>query len=83
MMRVHKMIITYIIKTRSGEFYCGKTSDIDKRIKEHKKEKKPHWFSYKDRDNFFMPVTIRGDYENQIKRAGVKFVYDILTAPAS
>ena len=84
---------TYIIKTGkfnqySGkyDYYCGKTNNIKRRLKEHKKEKYPSWFSrYAERKNFIKIIVIKSDFENQIKRAGVKVVYDIIDnlTPAS
>ena len=55
------MIYTYIIQTngvrgvdasnpkKDYEYYCGITTNIDKRLKEHLKEKRPHWFGFKNR----------------------------------
>ena len=63
---------TYIIETRKGEFYCGKTGDIKKRIKQHLQEKKPHWFAFNDRKNILKIFTIKGDLEKKIKKFGIK-----------
>ncbi len=65
---------TYIVATKSSEFYCGRTNDLDKRLKEHKKEKHPHWFHKKLRKEWFYVIVIEGNYERQIKRAGVRVV---------
>lgn len=65
-------IKTYIIETSTYEYYCGKTKDIDKRMKEHRSEKYPHWFCNNERRNFVVKVIIIGDYEKEIKRFGVK-----------
>lgn len=75
---VQVQMITYIIKTKSGEFYSGKTNDIENRLTQHKKENKPHWFAFKDRKNWIDVVYFNGDYEKKIKRAGVKLIYDII-----
>ncbi len=69
---------TYIIKTVNGEYYCGKTDNIHRRLQEHKGEQKPKWFGFKNRREFILKYIIYGDYEKQIKRAGVKLVCDIL-----
>lgn len=64
---------TYIIKTKSNEYYCGKTSrKIQLRLDEHLKEKAPHWFGYKDRKNWSIVISYDGDHEKNIKRFGVK-----------
>jgi predicted GIY-YIG superfamily endonuclease len=65
-------MITYIIKCRNtGELYCGKTLDIKKRLKEHKRGINGLWFSSKRR-RFSDIVTIKGDFEKRIKKFGVK-----------
>lgn len=69
-------IVTYIIKTKSDEYYCGKTLNFEKRKEQHKKENHPHWFSRNlDRKIFVGYVVIEGDHEEFIKRAGVKKSY--------
>lgn len=65
-------IITYILKTLSGEFYCGKTNNLPKRLLEHKQEKYPHWFASKNRKKFSLVCELRGDYEKKIKQFGIK-----------
>ena len=73
------MIYTYIIKTRKGEYYCGKTKDIKKRMKQHKTEKSPHWFGqYENRKDFHLIHKFKGDYEKIIKRCGVKHISNII-----
>lgn len=68
---------TYIIKTVSGEYYCGFTNDIIRRINQHKKEKYPHWFCNKSRKEWFRIVTFKGNFERDIKRFGVKKFFNI------
>lgn len=71
------VIITYIIKTENNDFYCGKTNNILRRFTEHRKEKYPHWFAkIENRKNFLDVIKIVGDYENNIKRFGVKRFYE-------
>ncbi len=72
-------IVTYIIVTESREFYCGKTQHFDKRINQHYDIDKNSWFNSYKRCNFKVIVKIQGDYEKQIKRAGVKVIANILT----
>ena len=69
--------LTYIIKCDNGDFYCGKTKDIDKRMKTHLKEKLPHYFAFKGRKPFFICLIFSGDFEKQIKRAGIKLIYNL------
>ena len=45
------------------KYYCGKTIDIDRRIKEHRKDR---WCNY----NLF--CVMNGDLEKPIKKFGVK-----------
>lgn len=41
--------------------------------------KKPHWFGFKDRKHRINDIMlIKGNYEKSIKRAGVKFCYNII-----
>jgi len=75
--------VTYIVLTKAGEYYCGKTTDLGRRMQEHDKEKKPHWFGYNNRKNIHNIITIKGDFEKQIKRMGVGQVYKLITALAS
>jgi predicted GIY-YIG superfamily endonuclease len=65
-------LVTYIIKTFEGEYYCGKTNDLNKRIEQHIKENSPHWFSFKQRRNFIIVFKCNNDYEKNIKSFGVK-----------
>jgi predicted GIY-YIG superfamily endonuclease len=77
-------MITYIIECSSGEYYCGKTNDLQKRIIEHSKEKYPKWFCTRERKIFQVVIIIKGDYEKYIKRAGIKeFVECFFNASAS
>ena len=71
-------MITYIIETKEGEFYCGKTNDLDRRMEQHKKEKIPHWFGFKNRKEFVIAYTFDGDVEKIIKRCGVKNIVKII-----
>ena len=68
---------TYIIKTRSNEYYCGKTNNIDKRLVQHKNEKYPHWFCNYGRRNFVSILVFNGNFEKRIKRANSKLVYEL------
>lgn len=74
--------LTYIIKTEDAEYYCGKTCNIDRRLKEHRSEKKPRWFGFKNRHRFntYDVIIFKGDFEKKIKRAGVKFIYELASA---
>jgi len=65
-------IYTYIIKTINNEFYCGKTNNIKRRMKEHRLGN--GWFSMNKRKDFTLLHIYKGDYERKIKRAGVKFI---------
>lgn len=69
-------IKTYIIKTRSGEYYCGKAIDISHRLKQHKKEKYPHWFSFKSRRMWKCVLVFDDNIEKKIKSFGVKKFYN-------
>ncbi len=64
-------MITYIIITRNNEKYCGKTNDIERRLKEHKYEIIPNWFGFKKRKDWFKIYITRGDWEKHIKKFGV------------
>ena len=66
------MMWTYITLSESGEYYCGKTKCIATRMRQHEKEKKPHWFAFKNRREFTIVLILEGDYEKCIKRFGVK-----------
>ena len=76
---------TYIIKTKSGEYYSGKTNNIDRRMNEHRNEKRPHWFAFKDRKDFAIIHIFNGDFEKIIKRMGVEQTVKLISflAPAS
>lgn len=64
-------MITYILKTMEGEYYCGKTNNLERRMDEHKTTKYG-WFSFKNRKEFIIMLIINGDYEKEIKRFGVE-----------
>ncbi len=72
------MIYTYIIITYHHEYYCGITHDIKRKLKEHKSEKYPHWFSFKRRKHFTILYVFRGNYEKKIKKFGIKNFCDML-----
>jgi len=76
-------VYTYIIKTKKEEYYCGKSIDVFRRLKQHKKEKEPHWFSFNNRRNWKCVLYFKGNFEKQIKRAGVKFIYDLTMCEVS
>lgn len=65
-------MITYIIRTKENEFYCGKTKDLHRRLAQHKQEKRPHWFAFKNRKEFIVLFKIIGDYEKKIKKFGIR-----------
>lgn len=66
---------TYILRCGTGEFYCGKTTDINRRMKEHQEGIKGKWFLGRRR-KFNLLIEIDGDYEKKIKKFGIKnFVY--------
>jgi len=69
-------MITYIIECNNGDIYCGKTNDLDRRMCEHNKEKYPHYFSFKSRKPFKLIFISRGDYEEDIKRFGIRKFMD-------
>ncbi len=66
-------LLTYIIETLNGEFYCGKTEKILQiRLTEHEMEKYPRWFASLKRKQFKLLYSIKGDYEKKIKKFGIK-----------
>lgn len=69
---------TYIIETIEKEYYCGITNNINKRLIDHVNENKPQWFGFKNRKRFNLKHIIKGNFEKQIKRAGVKVISNIL-----
>lgn len=71
-------IKTYILKTIDGEYYCGKTMDLDKRLREHLIEKSPCWFSLLNRRNFELISILHGNFEKEIKRFGVRRFYEAI-----
>lgn len=67
------VVETYVIMTREKEFYCGKTTQYDKRMKQHKAEKCPHWFGMKkSRKDWKIVFVFPYDIEKRIKSFGVK-----------
>ena len=71
-------IITYIIETSHKELYCGKTNNIKRRIKEHMKEDKPHWFAFNNRKQMINLYIIKGNYEQKIKSFGLKKFMEVV-----
>ena len=69
---------TYIILCENDDLYCGKTDNIERRMKEHLNEKIPSFFGFKGRKPFYLSIIVDGDYEKKIKRAGVKFIYNLI-----
>jgi len=69
---------TYIILTSGFEIYCGKTNNIERRLKEHQKGIKGKWFEKEKRQKFLDVIVIEGDWEKEIKRAGVNNVFHII-----
>lgn len=61
---------TYILVTDKLEFYCGKTKNMTKRMKEHKNRE--GWFAYNERHKFRVVIELYGDYEKNIKSFGVE-----------
>ena len=70
-------MITYILKTINNEVYCGKTKDLDRRIKEHKRG--DGWFQFRNRNEFKILFIIEGDYEKKIKKFGVLNFIEVVT----
>lgn len=65
-------MFTYIIETSNNEYYCGRTINIERRMKEHRKEKYPHWFCNDNRRNFKLVWKIEENFESKIKKFGVR-----------
>ena len=65
-------IKTYILKCSSGEYYCGKSIDISRRLIQHKEEESPHFFCNSKRKDFKLVFKVNMDVEDKIKRFGVK-----------
>lgn len=63
-------ITTYILK-RGYKYYCGKTANLEHRMKEHAKDR---WQHYE------LVYTFEDDFEKQIKRAGVESIVNLLRA---
>lgn len=72
------MMQTYILKTERGEFYCGKSNSIIRRMLEHRKGN--GWFKYKSRKKFVIMYKFNGDFEKQIKRGGVEFICNLINS---
>lgn len=72
--------ITYVLQAYTGEYYCGKTYNLNRRIIEHKQGKKGTWFGFKKRNKLIkVCLTIKGDYEKEIKRFGVEKFYMVFS----
>jgi len=70
-------VVTYIVVLKYKEFYCGKTTNLGKRLLDHKHEKKPHWFGYSNRNkNIISYLYVKGDFEKKIKSFGIKRFYN-------
>jgi predicted GIY-YIG superfamily endonuclease len=65
-------VTTYILLTKSEELYCGKTTNIEHRFKEHRRGRNGSWFSSKDRQDFIVLYQIDADFEYKIKRFGIR-----------
>lgn len=76
-MIVETVLFTYIVETKKGEYYCGKTTDINRRLEEHHKGINGVWFSFNNRNDFKLVFLMGGDYEKKIKSFGVKLFYNI------
>jgi predicted GIY-YIG superfamily endonuclease len=71
---------TYILRCATGEYYCGRTHDINRRIQEHIDEKYPHWFANKERKNFRLICLLDGNFEYSIKRFRIYRFVDLMRA---
>lgn len=69
---------TYIVRCSNGEFYSGKSKNIDRRMKQHQTEQYPNWFCNNERRNFKKVCVINGDFEWNIKRFGVEHFVEFL-----
>ena len=69
--------LTYILRTQSNEYYCGKTININDRLQTHKLSRKG-WFCSASRRNFKLLYLFTGNYEKTIKRAGIKLIVNLL-----
>ena len=64
---------TYIMKHNIiNKYYCGKTNNINRRMKEHKTDR---------RSNYYLIYSIEGDYEKSIKKFGVKRFIKCVLSP--
>ncbi len=66
------MVITYILKCQNEECYVGKTNNLKRRLTQHMNETYPQWFMNDGRRKFSVELVIKGDYEMEIKRFGVR-----------
>ena len=71
------MLFTYIIETSSDEYYCGITTDVQRRLQEHRNEQYPKWFCNPMRRKCNLVLTIKGDFEKEIKWFGIQKFYNI------
>lgn len=64
------MQVTYIMKHRSKQaFYCGVTTNLERRMHEHSKDR---W------KNYVLLYIFNGNYEKEVKRAGVRTITDLI-----
>ena len=71
-------MITYILKTKKGEYYCGKTNDLGIRLENHRINRKDKWFGSNQRHQFELQYYFSFDCEKQIKRCGIKLLVKLL-----
>ena len=65
------MIITYILKTESDEYFCSSSNNIEKQLDNHLAGV-PKWFNcYKNRKQFKVIYLKNGDYTNKIRKFGI------------
>lgn len=68
-------LVTYILKDSNDKYYCGKTNNLERRLKEHSKDK---W------KNYTLIYEILGDHEKKIKSFGVeRFFLCVITGVVS
>lgn len=71
---VNTPLITYILEYKN-KYYCGKTNNLNRRLKEHSKDK---WKNYR------LVYNVLGDHEKKIKSFGVeRFFNCIITGVVS
>ena len=64
------MRVTYILKHRTKQlFYCGVTENLKRRMHEHSKDR---W------KNYVLLYVFNGNYEKEVKRAGVRTITDLI-----